>query len=163
MSNDGKTKIRIGVDGILMLLACRSGKGKLALGKQKCDFERFHIAIKTDNFQHPDCIDLLLQTRYFVNYTNTDTSKYSRCYKVSRGVGSFDVLLRWQSGHDPYPQIKNLEVWCFGIYMGNRAYPKANDSYVKVASVTVKSTGQVVVNGRNAGFWTELLMTEPLM
>ena len=155
---DDKMRIRIGKDGRLLLLACAAGKGKLALGKTPCAFDNWHIAIKTDDFQHPSCIDFTLsQNRQHSLYSNTDTSKYSQCYVVGPGTGKFVVQLRWESGHSPYPEIENMEVWVFGVYLGNKSYPKAYDDYTNVATVEVRDTGQVLVNGKNAGFWPEML------
>ena len=69
--------------------------------------------------------------------------------------GEFDVLLRWVSGHSPYPGIKDMEVWCFGVYLGNMEFPKAGDDYRKVAHVAIAEDGKVTVNGRSAGIWPE--------
>lgn len=153
-----KMQLRISRDGKLLLLACIAGKGKIAMGKQPCEFGNWHIAIKTQNFQHPWCIDFQLTNgRSCSEYSKTDTSKYSKCYVVGAGVGKFDVNLRWHRDHNPYPEIELMTVWVFGVSMGTRSYPKANDAYTKVAEVEVKQTGQVLVNGRNAGFWPELI------
>ena len=154
-----KMQLRLSRDGRLLLLDCMAGKGKIAMGKQPCEFDNWHIAIKTQDFQHPYCIDFQLTNgRSYSEYGQTDTSKYSKCYVVGGGVGTFNVNLRWVSGHSPYPEIKLMTVWVFGISMGTKSYPKASDPYTRVATVEVKGTGQVLVNGRNAGFWPELLM-----
>ena len=153
-------KIRVGKDGKMLLLGCpvTGLLGKIALGRYSCS--QWHIAIKTDNFQHPSCIDFKLVDRSYTNYRKTDTSKYSKCYVVSGGPGEFDVLLRWQSGHSPYPKIKDMEVWCFGIYLGNDEYPKARDDYKTIAHVVIENDGHVTVNGRNAGIWPEFAVEE---
>ena len=149
-------KMRIGKDGKLLLLGCPvSGLlGKLALGRFSCS--KWHIAIKTDRFQHPKCIEFKLTNgRDYSEYSKTDTSKYSKCYVVSGGAGEFDVQVRWRSAHSPYPKIKDMEVWCFGIYMGNESFPKANHDYKTVAHVIIDKDGKVTVNGRSAGVWPE--------
>ena len=154
-----KLLLRKSKDGRLLLLACSAGKGKIALGRRPCEFDNWHIAIKTQNFQHPSCIDFALTNgRNFSRYSNTDTGKYSCCYVVGGGPGKFDIKLRWVSGHSPYPEIKDMQVWAFGISFGNRGYSKANSDYTRVASVEVRKTGQVLVNGRNAGYWPEFLI-----
>lgn len=156
MAETAPLKIRIGKDRKLLLLGCPVAglTGKIALGRYAC--VKWHIAIKTDNFQHPSCIDFTLTNgRGFSQYKKTDTKKYSRCYVVTGGPGEFDVLLRWQSGHSPYPKIKDMEVWCFGVYMGNLEFPKARDDYRKVAHVVINDDGRVTVDGVNAGIWPE--------
>ena len=149
-------KIRVGKDGKLLLLGCPVPglAGKVALGRHTCT--HWHIAVKTDNFQHPHCIDFTLtEGRGFTEYGKTDTSKYSKCYVVRGMSGEFDVLLRWVSRHSPYPGIKDMEVWCFGVYLGNMELPKAGDDYRKVAHVAIAEDGKVTVNGRSAGIWPE--------
>ena len=149
-------RIRMGKDRKLLLLGCPvSGlMGRIALGPRACT--NWHIAVKTDNFQHPHCIDFRLSAgRSASEYGKTDTSKYSKCYVVHGGPGDFDVLLRWQSSHSPYPQIKDMEVWCFGVYKGNMEFPKAGDDYRMVAHVEIADDGHVSVDGRNAGVWPE--------
>ena len=161
MADEAKAplKIRVAKDGKMLLLGCPvSGLlGKIALGRYSCS--KWHIAIKTDNFQHPGCIDFKLVTRNYTQYKKTDTSKYSKCYVVSGGPGEFDVLLRWESGHSPYPKIQNMEVWCFGIYLGNNSYPKARDDYKNIAHVVIDDKGKVTVNGKSAGLWPEFAVT----
>jgi len=153
-------RIRVGKDGRMLLLGCPVTHltGRIALGRFSCT--KWHIAVKTDNFQHPGCIDFKLADRSCSNYRRTDTSKYSRCYIVSGGPGEFDVLLRWQSGHSPYPKIKDMEVWCFGIYLGSGEYPKARDDYRTVAHVAIADNGLVTVNGRSAGIWPEFAASQ---
>lgn len=145
--------------GKILLLKCeRTGmKGAIALGRQECDFERWHIAIKTDNFQHPSCIDFTLTNGRSYERGNADSNKYSVTYTVGGKDGTFHVYLRWTDGHSPYPQIKNMEVWCFGVYLGNRSYPKANDAYADIATVVISKNGAVTVNSRNAGIWPEFI------
>lgn len=149
-------RIRRGKDGKLLLLGCPVPglRGKIALGRSSCT--DWHIAVRTDNFQHPGCIDFRLSgSREFNEYPKTDTKKYSKCYVVGGGPGEFDVLLRWDSGHSPYPEIRSMETWCFGVYMGEADYPKASDDYTTVAHVAIAADGFVTVNGRSAGIWPE--------
>lgn len=161
MATDNKMLVRVARDGKLLLLKCLAGKGKIALGKAPCEFDNWHIAIKTQDFQHPGCIDFTLtNSRGYASYGQTDTGKYSKCYVVKPGIGSFDVMLRWADGHFPYPDIELMTVWVFGVFMGTQSYPKADNGYTKVAEVEVKNTGQVLVNGRNSGYWPEMLVTQ---
>ena len=62
-----KMLMRKSKDGRLLLLACPSPtlKGRLALGRVPCDFKNWHIAVRTQNFQHPSCIDLHLEGRTY--------------------------------------------------------------------------------------------------
>jgi len=149
-----KYVIRQGLNGKLLILGCQAGKGKLALGRKTC-FKRWHVAILTDNFQHPGCIDFTSDRGY--ETTEFDPSVYSQCYCMNPGVGTFHLRLRWQSGHSPYPEIENMEAWAFGKYLGNRSYPKSPDDYITIATVQVKETGQVLVNGSNCGKWPDML------
>ena len=128
-------RIRVGKDGRMLLLGCPAAglMGRIALGRHTC--AKWHIAIKTDGFQHPSCIDFRL----------TDGG----------GPGEFDVLLRWVRNHSPYPKIKDMEVWCFGLYLGSDEYPKASSDYKTVAHVAIAEDGAVTVNGRPAGIWPE--------
>ena len=48
-----------------------------------------------------------------------------------------------------------MEVWCFGVYLGKRSYPKANDDYLDIAAVEINGKGAVTVNGKYAGIWPE--------
>ena len=129
--------------------------GKIVLGRYAC--VKWHIAIKADKFLHPSCIDFTLTNgRGFKKYKKTDTSEFSQCYVVTGGLGEFDVLLRWQSGHSPYPKIKDMEVWCFGVHMGNLKFPQARDDCRKVVLVVIHDDGQVTVDGSNAGIRPEL-------
>ena len=144
---------------LLLKCECTQMKGAIALGKCPCDPDLWHIAIKTDNFQHPGCIDFRLSERDFER-GNADPAKYSATYSVSRGAGTFHAYLRWQSGHSPYPEIRSMEVWCYGVYLGERDYPKANDDYIDIATVTVDEKGYVTVNGRNAGLWADMILEE---
>ncbi len=155
-----KMLMRKSKDGRLLLLACPSPtlKGRLALGRVPCDFKNWHIAVRTQNFQHPSCIDLHLEGRTYREYTATDTTRFSKCYIIfPDGPGTFTVGLRWTRGHSPYPRIITMEAWILGCYFGTRDYPKAPSDYLQLATVEVQSTGQCFVNGKNAGFWPELL------
>ena len=155
---DNKLLMRKDKTGRILLLGCPAAgcKGRIALVKVPC--VRWHIAIKTQDFQHPGCIDFRLVTRQYTNYPRTNTRKYSKCYIVSPGPsGKFYVDVRWTSGHSPYPEIIKMELWIFGIHFGPMDFPKAPDEYRRVAPVIVLNTGQVLVDGQNAGFWPELL------
>ncbi len=143
---------------LLLKCECSGMKCAIALGKVECE-RPWHIAIKTDNFQHPGCIDFKLSDRG-CERGNADPEKYSATYTVERGAGTFHAYLRWQSGHSPYPEIRSMEVWCYGVYLGERDYPKANDDYIDVAAVTVDEKGYVTVNGRNAGLWADMILEE---
>lgn len=147
------------VGRILLLKCALSGKkGAVALGRIPCELP-WHIAIKTDNFQHPGCIDFKLSERTFER-GNADPAKYSATYTVSPGIGTFHAYLRWDSGHSPYPEIRSMEVWCYGVYLGARDYPKAGVDYIDVAEITVDMNGFVTVNGLNAGRWSDMVLEE---
>lgn len=149
-------KIRKSKKNKLLLLGCPLPglKGKIALGRYSCI--RWHIAIRTDHFQHPGCVEFQLTGgRGFENYAKTDTSKYSKCYIVKGGSGSFDVRIRWHIDHSPYPEIKDMAVWVFGIFLGNLEFPKAPDDWKTVAHVEISADGRVTVNGHSAGIWEE--------
>ena len=149
-------RIRVGKDGRMLLLGCPATGllGRIALGRHTC--AKWHVAVKTDGFQHPSCIDFrLTDGRAFTQFARTDTTRYSRCYVVGGAPGEFDVLLRWVRNHSPYPKIKDMEVWCFGLYLGSDEYPKASSDYKTVAHVAIAEDGAVTVNGRNAGVWPE--------
>jgi len=147
--------------GHLLRLQCALGgvKGKIALGWVRCE-DPWHIAIKTDNFQHPGCIDFTLTEGREFERGNADPTKYSATYTVKGSSGTFHVLLRWASGHSPYPEIETMEAWVFGVYLGSQAYPKALDGYRDIATVVVDAEGRVTVNGQNAGIWLELVEEE---
>ena len=157
-SSSGLHVRRDRVGRILLLKCALSGmKGAVALGRIPCELP-WHIAIRTDNFQHPGCIDFKLSEDRTFERGNADPKKYSATYTVSRGAGTFHAYLRWQSGHSPYPEIRSMEVWCYGVYLGARDYPKANDGYIDVAEITVDENGYVTVNGLNAGRWSDMIL-----
>ena len=143
--------------GKLLLLNCECTrmKGAIALGSEPCDIPRWHIAVRTDNFQHPHCIDLTLTNGRLFSEGQCDTAKSSKCFEVTGKSGSFHLKLRWWALHSPYPEIQNMEVWCFGVYLGKRSYPKANDDYLDIAAVEINGKGAVTVNGKYAGIWLE--------
>lgn len=145
-------RIRKSKNNRILLLNCTNNKGRIAMGKIACC--AWHIAVKTEGFQHPGCIMFSLTNgRGYSEYAHTDTSKYSKCYVVHGGPGEFDVLLCWDKYHSPYPEILTMEVWCFGIYMGVLPYQK--NSYSTVAHVKIDTDGHIWVSGADAGIWPE--------
>ncbi len=153
-----KMVIRKSRNGKILLLGCPATglRGRIALGRTNCFF--WHIAVRTQDFQHPGCIELMLDGRTYTEDTRIDTTKYSKCYIIKPGMpGTFTINLRWTSGHSPYPEIITMETWILGEYYQARDYPKAPDDYIQLAQVEVKANGLVLVNGRSAGFWPELL------
>ena len=80
-------RIRVGKDGRMLLLGCPAAglMGRIALGRHTC--AKGHIAVKTDGFQHPGCIDFkLTDGRAFTQFARTDTSLSSSC-----SVAQFDT------------------------------------------------------------------------
>lgn len=147
--------------GRLLLLICRSEKGKFALGNGPCEMPDAHILIRTDNFQHPSCIEFKIEGRGYSS-ASFDSNSYSAAYKVDPGAGKFIVKIRWQSGHSPYPEISDMKVWCFGVFFDSRKYPKADSysdkNYATVAIVEVSEIGEVKVNGKYTGIWRDLIV-----
>lgn len=145
---------------LLLKCSCTGMKGALALGRMTCSTDIWHIAIKTDNFQHPGCIDFRLSEGHTFERGNADPKKYSATYTVRGGPGTFHLYLRWLSGHSPYPEIRMMEAWAFGVYLGEKDYPKAGDDYLDIAEVNVDRNGFVTVNGLHAGHWPDLLLNQ---
>lgn len=149
--------------GRLLLLACKKDRGKLALGNNECIRSFAHILIKTEGFQHPDCIDIRVYNPDShrsapLQPIQCDKTKYSAAYLMPTLRPDTEVIeIGWQDDHYPYPEIQNMEVWCFGIYMGNHSYPKidSEEAYRQVAVVKISEIGLVTVNGINAGIWPE--------
>ena len=50
-----------------------------------------------------------------------------------------------------------MEVWCFGVYLGSRNYPKESSDYADIATVKVDGNGYVTVNGKSAGRWSDMV------
>lgn len=149
-------KLRLSSNGKLLLGGQRAGsnRGRLLLADVQC--VTGHILVRTDGKQHPSCVELQLSNgRAFTRKLLPSSSNFSLCYDVAQGSGSFDVSLRWNGGHSPYPKIQDMEVWCFGIYLGNTSYPKAPDGYQHVAHITIDTNGYIYVNGEGAGYWSE--------
>lgn len=151
-------KIRKDAWGRILLLGCSDPalRGRIAIAAQCC--RPWHIAVRTQGFQHPGCIELDLGGRSYTVYPRTDTSVYSKCYIVAPAPpGTFPVRLRWQSGHSPYPEIIQMEAWVLGIHFPMRDFPKAPDEYVTLAKVTVVADGRAVVGNRPAGRHPDLV------
>ncbi len=145
-------------NGQIQLIACNADntRGAIAL-ITPWYWYRMHVAVKTDGLQHPGCIDFRLTNNRSYSAADFDDSKLSRAYHIMGGAGIFQVQLRWATGHSPYPEIQNMEVWCFGVYLGNRSYPKAPGQYINVANVFITYDGVVMVNGVNTGVWPEFI------
>ena len=133
--------------------------GEIALAKDFCyDPSAWHVAILTQEGLHPGCVQIAA-TR---SYSHTSAGEYSMCLRFQPGEGSFTLKLRWSSGHSPYPEIKMMHVWAFGIDLGNSSYPKAKNweskHYKKVATIKVDKEGYVTVNGKDAGYWPDMVI-----
>ncbi len=130
--------LRYGRSGALLTSA-----GKLLTGKSPCG----QIAVKTDSLQHPGCIDLNLGMRSFKSRNDPD-GRFSKLYVVDTSPGGFDVKLRWNKSHSPYPKIEKMEIWVFGKYFPGRSYPKADDDYVTVCNVKIEKNGEIKIDGK---------------
>ena len=130
-------RIATGFDGRIL-----TRKGKLLTAQNTC----FHIAVKTDSFQHPGCIDLNPGTRRFIS-RNDPAGRFSKLYFVDMSPGGFDVKLRWDEDHSPYPEIENMEIWVFGKYFPSRSYPRADDDYTTVCNVKIEKNGEIKIDG----------------
>lgn len=161
MPTNAPLKIRAWKDKKILLLGCSDleVKGKIALGRYPC--HRWHIAITTQGFQHPGCIEIKLSNdRRWQETRNPDSKMFSKVYKVLGGPGEFDLLVRWVRGHSPYPEIKDMEVWAFNIYLGEMDFPKAPDDFKSIAHIVIADDGRVTVNERDAGIWAEFAIEE---
>ncbi len=114
---------------------------RVALGDGSCSYS--DILIITQGHQHPHCVRFQLETWGYAEVTPPQWA--SRAYNVERGVGSFDVGVRWRSSHSPYPEIIAMRVIVFGVDLGFQEFPKADDPYKKVATVTMKENGEIIV------------------
>lgn len=119
--------------------------GKIALAGAWCLVP--DILIRTDALQHPHCIDFTLSDNRSFYPCDVDSSLYSAGYKVDRAPGNFILKLRWKAGHTPYPEIKNMEVWAFGVYLGNLSFPLAPNDYSSIAHIVIDSDRKIYVNG----------------
>ena len=142
--------IRKSSNGQVLLLP----SGAIATGAAHCIF--YHIAVQTETRTHSGCVELKLSDgRKFSKRTTGRGRQANRQYDVgwnldSLDAGVFDVLIRWDDGHSPYPEIDKMNVWVFGIDTGTKSYPKAPNNYKKVAHVEIKDDGQVLVDGKPA-------------
>lgn len=134
-------------------------EGEIALAKKFCyDPSAWHVAILTQEGLHPGCVEVA-PTR---DYSYTSAGDFSVCLRFEPGEGKFVLKIRWDAGHSPYPEIKMMHVWAFGIDLGSASYPKAKDweskHYKKVANIEVDKDGYVTVNGKDAGFWPDMMI-----
>lgn len=147
------------ITGRMHLLAADGVRGRLALVTGRC--LRIHIAIRTDGFQHPSCIESKLTGGRQMVDNNVSTRLYSKTYTVPGGPGEFDILVRWVRGHSPYPQISDMDVWAYNVHLGRHFFPKAPDDFLAVGHVTITQEARVFVNGADAGVWPEYLPSPP--
>lgn len=52
-------------------------------------------------------------------------------------MSSAASLLRWQSGHSPYPKNRDVVVWCFGFNAAGTSTPKPRPTTKKVAHFAI--------------------------
>ena len=152
--------IRLSPDGRALMLACpiEGARGRVALGRMSC---LGHIAIATDGYQHPNCIEINIigNVAALAEVSNPlVVGRYSKVYEVSAATPTtFSLGVRWRRNHSPYPTIRDMRVWAFGAYLGNFAMPKAPASHAIVADVRIEADGTVYVNGRRRGVWPEFI------
>ncbi len=134
--------------------------GKLALAARYC---AYHIWCWTDGGQHPTCVEAKIsdKDRPF-NNVSVSTSKVSRAWSVGGYAGGFNLYGRWDSGHYPYPEIKDIAFHVFGVEFPMSSFPKANNStddstWKKIAYVSIATDGSVYVNGKLAGVFEEFI------
>ena len=140
----------------LRLLNCNSeAKGKIALAMWPCQV--IHFAVRTEGFQHPQCVEMVVTGYGHTVVEISHTREYSRCYKLIGGAGTLNFGVRWSKGHSPYPEIQGMDIWAFNIYLGYFNFPKAPDDYMILASIDIMSNGRVYVNGIDAGIWPEFI------
>ena len=96
-----------------------------------------YVGVITQNNTHGSCVEIRLTDGRSVCRTQTGESGYSRCYVFCLHEGTFDVQLRWRSGHSPYPAIQYMKVYVFGQDFGYTIYPKATDDYKTVCTVRI--------------------------
>ena len=96
-----------------------------------------YVGVITQNHTHASCVEIRLTDGRSVCRTQTGGSGYSRCYVFCLYEGTFDVQLRWRSGHSPYPAIQYMKVQVFGQDFGYTIYPKAPDDYKTVCTVRI--------------------------
>ena len=96
-----------------------------------------YVGVITQNNTHGSCVEIRLTDGRSVCRTQTGGSVYSRCYVFCLHEGTFDVQLRWRSGHSPYPAIQYMKVYVFGQDFGYTIYPKATDDYKTVCTVRI--------------------------
>lgn len=96
-----------------------------------------YVGVITQNHTHAACVAIRLTDGRSVCRTKTGGSGYSRCYVFCLHEGTFDVQLRWRSGHSPYPEVQYMKVYVFGQDFGYTIYPKAPDDYKTVCTVRI--------------------------
>lgn len=96
-----------------------------------------YVGVITQNNTHGSCVEIRLTDGRSVCRTQTGGSGYSRCYVFCLYEGTFDVQLRWRSGHSPYPEVQYMKVYVFGQDFGYTIYPKAPDDYKTVCTVRI--------------------------
>ena len=96
-----------------------------------------YVGVITQNNTHGSCVEIRLTDGRSVCRTQTGGSGYSRCYVFCLQEGTFDVQLRWRSGHSPYPEVQYMKVYVFGQDFGYTIYPKAPDDYKTVCTVRI--------------------------
>ena len=96
-----------------------------------------YVGVITQNHTHGSCVEIRLTDGRSVCRTQTGGSGYSRCYVFCLQEGTFDVQLRWRSGHSPYPEVQYMKVYVFGQDFGYTIYPKAPDDYKTVCTVRI--------------------------
>lgn len=78
-------------------------------------------------------------------------------YLIAGGPGKFSIGAAWDSGHSPYPSIRDMTAYIFGVRIQSD-FPKqgvdiAPGQYRHIASVRINIRGDVYVNGAHAGNW----------
>lgn len=131
--------------GKILLLKNRD-YGKIALAGKMCA-RAPNIIIRSDNLQHPKCIDFTLSDNRSFYACDFDPNIYSACYRADESPGDFTLKLRWKAGHTPYPEIKDMDVWVFGLYLGKISCPRAPDDYLSIAYIVIDSDRKIYVNG----------------
>jgi hypothetical protein len=140
--------LRINESGCLL----RTKRGRLLTRGKSCFGGGVAICVFTQGFEHHWCVECSISdpSRDF-KHVPSDTTKVSYAASLLFLPGEFDVLLRWTSGHSPYPEIQSMAAAVYGVYIPAANIPMYPDAFAAVAHVKItqeNGTWSILVNGQ---------------
>lgn len=136
--------IRVSNNGLIFLLA----SGEIATNEAYC---KPNIFLYTDDMQHPGCVELKIEGATYKEVEPLENTSKAYCVDIVQNI-NFKVYARWQSGHNPYPEIITMRAILCGVDIPETNYPKAPDDYKLMANVEVDENLNITVNGKRGKF-----------